>query len=51
LSRSRAGASSGAAFFATAASTVTLARAVDEPELARSILVGSLDLSVAQAAD
>jgi TetR/AcrR family transcriptional regulator, transcriptional repressor for nem operon len=36
---------------ATIVGAVTLARAVDDPELARSILAGSLDLIVAQGAD
>jgi TetR/AcrR family transcriptional repressor of nem operon len=36
---------------ATIVGAVTLARAVDDPELARSILGGSLDLIVAQGAD
>ncbi|MFM0238987.1 TetR/AcrR family transcriptional regulator [Paraburkholderia phytofirmans] len=36
---------------ATIVGAVTLARAVDEPETARSILAGSLDLIVAQSAD
>ncbi|MFB9123139.1 TetR/AcrR family transcriptional regulator [Paraburkholderia dipogonis] len=36
---------------ATIVGAVTLARAVDDPETARSILAGSLDLIVAQSAD
>lgn len=36
---------------ATIVGAVTLARAVDDPELARSILAGSLDLIVAQGGD
>lgn len=36
---------------ATIVGAVTLARAVDDPKLARSILAGSLDLIVAQGAD
>lgn len=36
---------------ATIVGAVTLARAVDDPETARSILAGSLDLIVAQGAD